>query len=159
MLILKRKYKENPFEHHVQTDFWSERQDSNLRPDGPKPPALSTAPRPDVLNYTTNALFLQVVKSVVKPLKMGFLRERIVPKKSVFTRAFGVVCFGIPWGRCPAPKARALPTALHPEIKKGLISQSLGAPAENRTPDTLIKSQVLYQLSYRGEYLVLGAIL
>ena len=33
---------------------------------------------------------------------------------------------------------------------KGLISQSLGAPAENRTPDTLIKSQVLYQLSYRG---------
>ena len=25
-----------------------------------------------------------------------------------------------------------------------------GAPAENRTPDTLIKSQVLYQLSYRG---------
>ena len=25
-----------------------------------------------------------------------------------------------------------------------------GAPVENRTPDTLIKSQVLYQLSYRG---------
>ena len=31
------------------------------------------------------------------------------------------------------------------------MSQSLGAPAENRTPDTLIKSQVLYQLSYRGK--------
>ena len=29
-------------------------------------------------------------------------------------------------------------------------SAFLGAPAENRTPDTLIKSQVLYQLSYRG---------
>ena len=55
-----------------------------------------------------------MVKSVVKPLKMGFLRERIVPKKSVFTRDFGVFCFGIPWGRCLAPKARALPTALHP---------------------------------------------
>ena len=38
------------------------------------------------------------------------------------------------------------------QIKKGLNSQSLGAPAENRTPDTLIKSQVLYQLSYRGIY-------
>ncbi len=25
-----------------------------------------------------------------------------------------------------------------------------GAPAEIRTPDTLIKSQVLYRLSYRG---------
>ena len=30
---------------------------------------------------------------------------------------------------------------------RGLL---FGAPAENRTPDTLIKSQVLYQLSYRG---------
>ena len=28
-----------------------------------------------------------------------------------------------------------------------------GAPAENRTPDTLIKSQVLYQLSYRGVWI------
>jgi hypothetical protein len=56
-----------------------------------------------------------VVKSVVKPLKMGFLRERIVPKKSVFIRVFGVFCFGTPWGRCLAPKARALPTALHPD--------------------------------------------
>ena len=60
-----------------------------------------------------------------------------------------------------APKARALPTALHPEvliikfapysaIKKGLITQSLGAPAGTRIPDPLIKSQMLYQLSYRG---------
>ena len=40
---------------------------------------------------------------------MGFLRERIVPKKSVFTRAFGVFCFEIPLGRCLAPKASALP--------------------------------------------------
>ena len=57
-----------------------------------------------------------MVKSVVKPLKMGILRERIVPKKSVFTRAFGVFCFEIPWGRCLAPKPGALPTALHPDI-------------------------------------------
>ena len=79
-----------------------------------------------------------------------------------------------------APKASALPTALHPEnihtscddmhttyddihgfaviLKlKGLISQSLGAPAENRTPDTLIKSQVLYQLSYRGVFFFVSA--
>ena len=39
----------------------------------------------------------------------------IVPKKSVFTRLFGVFCFGMPWGRCLAPKPGALPTALHPE--------------------------------------------
>ena len=31
--------------------------------------------------------------------------------------------------------------------------EGCGAPAENRTPDTLIKSQVLYQLSYRGKLL------
>ena len=88
MLILKRKHKENPFEQYAQTDFWSERQDSNLRPDGPKPPALSTAPRPDVFNYISNDLFLQVVKHVVKPLFTAILRESRVPKKSVFTRAF-----------------------------------------------------------------------
>ena len=45
-----------------------------------------------------------MVKSVVKPLKMGFLRERIVPKKSVFTRVFGVFCFGMPWGGVLLPK-------------------------------------------------------
>ena len=84
MLILKRKYKENPFEHHVQTDFWSERQDSNLRPDGPKPPALSTAPRPDVLNYTTNALFLQVVKSVVKTFCWCFFEKGNTRKSECF---------------------------------------------------------------------------
>ena len=57
-----------------------------------------------------------MVKSVVKPLKMGFLQERIVSKKSVFTRGFGVFRDFIMRGRCLAPKARALPTALHPEI-------------------------------------------
>ena len=31
----------------------------------------------------------------------------------MFTRDFGVFCFGIPWGRCPAPKASALPIAPH----------------------------------------------
>jgi len=63
-----------------------------------------------------------VVKSVVEPLEMGFLRERIVPKKSVFTRVFGVFCFGTPWGRCLAPKAPALSTAPRPEIVFIIIS-------------------------------------
>ena len=57
-----------------------------------------------------------MVKHVVKPLLLRILRESRVPKKSVFTRLFGVFCFGIPWGRCPAPKAPALPTAPHPDI-------------------------------------------
>ena len=35
--------------------------------------------------------------------------------------------------------------------KKQMFSHLLfGAPAENRTPDTMIKSHVLYRLSYRG---------
>ncbi len=39
--------------------------------------------------------------------------------------------------------------------KRGRLSQTFplfGAPAEIRTPDTLIKSQVLYRLSYRGAF-------
>ena len=40
--------------------------------------------------------------------------------------------------------------------KKKALEQTfkgfLGAPAENRTPDTMIKSHVLYRLSYRGKY-------
>ena len=87
------KAKKKASEIAFQSQIWSERQDSNLRPDGPKPPALSTAPRPDVFNYTTNDLFLQVVKSVVKPLLLRILRESRVPKKSVFTRLFGVFAF------------------------------------------------------------------
>ena len=55
-----------------------------------------------------------MVKSVVKPLKMGILRESIMPKKSVFVRLFGVFCLEILLERCLAPKARALPTAPHP---------------------------------------------
>ena len=47
---------------------------------------------------------------------MRILRESRVPKKSVFTRAFGVFCFGMPWGRCPAPKCGAIPASLHPDI-------------------------------------------
>ena len=86
-----------------------------------------------------------MVKSVVKPLKMGFLRERIVPKKSVFTRVFGVFCFGIPWGRCLAPKPGALPSALHPDylifkILTGFgLACGLGHLADLTVPRTVIQ--------------------
>ena len=56
-----------------------------------------------------------MVKTVVKPFIMRILRKSRVPKKSVFTRLFGVFCFFGERRRCPAPKARALPTALHPD--------------------------------------------
>ncbi len=35
--------------------------------------------------------------------------------------------------------------------KRRVYTRRFGAPAETRTPDTLIKSQVLYRLSYRGK--------
>ena len=54
-----------------------------------------------------------MVKHVVKPLFTAISRESRVPKKSVFTRAFGVFCFLGECGRCPAPKASALPIAPH----------------------------------------------
>ena len=57
-----------------------------------------------------------MVKSVVKPLLKGLFLFLKCTEKSMFTRLFGVFCFGIPWGRCPAPKRRALPAAPHPEV-------------------------------------------
>ena len=64
-----------------------------------------------------------MVKSVVKPLKMRFLQERIVPKKSMFVRAFSVFRFEMPWRRCLAPKRRALPTAPHPVFVHFIIAE------------------------------------
>ena len=54
----------------------------------PKPPALSTAPRPDVLNYTTNALFLQVVKSVVKTFCRCFFEKGNIRKSQCLQGRF-----------------------------------------------------------------------
>ena len=68
-----------------------------------------------------------MVKHVVKPLLLRILRESRVPKKSMFTRAFGVFYFLGECSRCPAPKARALPTALHPEVFNFLFDLQLSA--------------------------------
>ena len=57
-----------------------------------------------------------MVKHVVKPLFTAILKEGILPKKPMFTRVFSVFRNFIMSGRCLAPKAGALPTALHPEI-------------------------------------------
>ena len=65
-----------------------------------------------------------MVKHVVKPLLLRILQERIVSKKSVFVRVFGVFCFGIPWGRCLAPKRRALPAAPHPDRVLDCLEQA-----------------------------------
>ena len=61
-----------------------EKSRSENRLHAPKPPALSTAPRPDVLNYTTNALFLQVVKSVVKTFCWCFFEKGNTRKSECF---------------------------------------------------------------------------
>ena len=64
------------------------------------------------------------------------MRESRVPKKSVFTRGFGVFCFGIPWGRCPAPKPSALPTALHPDYSFFVVILTGFGLAVARSPAT-----------------------
>ena len=46
---LKHQTKKQEKERASLLSFWSERQDSNLRPDAPKAPALSTAPRPEIV--------------------------------------------------------------------------------------------------------------
>ena len=54
-----------PLESFDSRGFWSEWRGSNPRPDGPKPPALSTAPHPD--KYVRFYYFcVEVGQTVVK---------------------------------------------------------------------------------------------
>ena len=46
---------------------------------------------------------------------------------------------------------KAIKNPLNPAFIAVFKGFFLGAPAESRTPDNLIKSQVLYLLSYRGK--------
>ena len=55
-------------------------------------------------------------------------------------------CYELPCYARAVYSSRGKKTVAH----RGGVLLFFGAPAENRTPDTLIKSQVLYQLSYRG---------
>ena len=52
-------------------------------------------------------------------------------------------------GRPPGPKPGDLPTDLHPVMSKNFFF-FLGCPVRIRTGDPLVKSQVLYQLSYKA---------
>ena len=71
---------------------------------------------------------------MVKPLLLRILRESRVPKKSMFTRAFGVFYFLGECSRCPAPKRRALPTAPHPEIFScSCLQLSAALPVETKS--------------------------
>ena len=56
-----------------------------------------------------------MVKHVVKPLKMGFLREKIVPKKSVFTRRFSQCLQGL-FGFCSLARSALLPAGASPPV-------------------------------------------
>ena len=67
-----------------------------------------------------------MVKHVVKPLFTAILKGSIVPKKSVFTRAFGVFRDFIMRGRCLAPKPSALPLGHTPRnIYLSIIANDL----------------------------------
>ena len=56
-----------------------------------------------------------MVKSVVKPLEMGFLRERIVPKKSVFVRRFSQCLQGL-FGVHYLARSALLPAGASPPV-------------------------------------------
>ena len=58
-------------------------------------------------------------------------------------------CRYVPNSGACGTRSRSVQENKKREAPQGCFS-FFGAPAENRTPDTLIKSQVLYQLSYRG---------
>ena len=83
----------------------------NLRPDGPKPPALPTALHPGI-HFSVSAV---VVKDVVKRRFSGIVRKEKSAETPVFSRIAGISDFARMPGVLHAPKAGALPTALHPD--------------------------------------------
>jgi len=72
-----------------------------------------------------------VVKHVVKPFLLRILRESRVPKKSVFTRLFGVFfCFGIPWGGVLLPNVARYQLRHTPKCEKYSIFRSFSVSGQ-----------------------------
>ena len=96
-------------------DFWSEWRDSNSRHPGPKPGALPTGPHPDI-KLRENARCGQIWGQRDSTTFSGNFQERrlgeIGGKRGSVQHLRQSNRFG-----APAPKAGALPTALHPDIK------------------------------------------
>ena len=95
------------------TLFWSEWGDLNSQHPAPKAGALPVALHP-VIHFSVSAV---VVKHVVKGLCSSKLRGRGSAEIPVITRDCGVSDFDRAPGELHAPKAGALPVALHPDIQ------------------------------------------
>ena len=105
---------------------WSEWRDSNSRHPGPKPGALPTGPHPDIYFFLLRKVVKHVVKFHFLPPRAGSKLEfPLVPQQFFCARG------RLRTSRAPAPKAGALPTALHPDIKLwgglGVFSQTTRA--------------------------------
>ena len=93
--------------------LWSEWRDSNSRHPGPKPGALPTGPHPDI-ELRENARCGQICgqgnSTTVLPNFQRELSGIITKLKGSMQHLEQSNRFGV-----PAPKAGALPTALHPD--------------------------------------------
>ena len=98
--------------------FWSGLRDLNPRSLGPKPSAIPNFAKPgyEVKNFSD--VVKHVVKGYFRPEQGRSQEEKVL----VPQRVFGLVDF-TGANRAPAPKAGALPTALHPDT--GDIIQDL----------------------------------
>ena len=122
-----------PYEYSI----WSEWQGSNLRPDGPKPPALPAAPHPEmeyeilfwsskhvvwttfeeILREQEKRDFLRVSRVSAfreKPTGLGLAHPQSRRATNCATPGYWVVLSG--WAY--SPKAGAPPAALHPEMSR-----------------------------------------
>ena len=98
---------------HCINDYkgrWSEWGDSNSRHLEPKSSALPTGPHPDMKLGNPPEVVKHVVKGYFRPEQGRSQEEKVL----VPQRVFGLVDF-TGANRAPAPKAGALPTALHPD--------------------------------------------
>ena len=129
----------------------------NLRHLAPKASALPTALHPVIFVFYKTVLFSNfkwVARYACIPVSS--YSRKSVPRKSRLASLLTLET-SLRKNDYQSFFARS-PTALHPEVKDRNSRPGPGAPAENRTPDTLIKSQVLYQLSYRGIFCFVSTV-
>ena len=112
-----------PLESFDSRGFWSEWRGSNPRPDGPKPPALSTAPHPD--KYVRFIIFAWKWDKLWSNANSTPFCVFQKCRKSAPLKAFRDFCFFTAVTAGHAPKPGAIPNFAKPGGTVGAFSQTL----------------------------------